>query len=260
MKHSNRFILGVFVTLSALSLRGDTVELKTGEHVEGTLRQASAAGLVIEIAGQAVTIPLAKVQAIYFGAQKPASASATPPPFAEALDALRALRSVTESGITFRDYAPRVLDAKIKVDKYLSTSANDAAGLRSSIGLATREYELASRVWSATFQEDGVSTMTAIVDNLEPDILKNCPVVKRAVERVSISTALRNLNVPDTAPVGPAPWAVLWSCASANVAEADRLLTTPLAAPVTEASKVAAPKAATTDPVPGPPRARIANQ
>lgn len=178
-----RFAISVLATLYAVALRADTVELKTGERVDGAFRQATAAGVMIEIAGQAMTIPLAKVQAIYFGPAKPAAASAAPSPTAEALDALHALRSVTESGITFRDYAPRVLDAKIRVDRYLSSSADDAAELRGSIWLATREYELASRVWGASFQLDGVSTLTAIIDNLEPDILKNCPVVKKAIDR-----------------------------------------------------------------------------
>jgi len=144
---STRFAIAVLTMLFALTLRGDTVELKTGEHLDGAFRQASAAGVVIEIAGQAMTIPLGKVQAIYFGAQRPASVSTAPAPFAEALDALRALRSVTESGVTFRDYATRVLDARVKVDRCQNSSAAATVAAR----LAMREYELASRAWSAGF-------------------------------------------------------------------------------------------------------------
>jgi hypothetical protein len=36
----------------------DSIELKTGERIEGAFRQATAAGAVIEVAGQSITIPL----------------------------------------------------------------------------------------------------------------------------------------------------------------------------------------------------------
>ena len=96
--------LAILSALFALNLRSDILELKTGERIEGTFKQATAAGAVIEVAGQPITISLEKVKAIYFGVA----------------DALKALRSVTQSGIAYRDYAQRMLDAKVKVDRYLS--------------------------------------------------------------------------------------------------------------------------------------------
>jgi hypothetical protein len=260
-----RFAIAILVTLSALTLRGDTVELKTGERVDGVFRQAGAAGVVIEIAGQAVTIPLAKVQGIYLGAAKPAVASTVPPLSGEVLDALRALRSVTESGVNFHDYAPRVLDAKIKTDKYLSSSANDAEDLRSAIGLATREYELASRAWDGSFPgHEDLSWWKTLEANLDPDLVKKCPVVRKVVDRVEMAAAYQGLGMRDTAIVeGQTAWAALWKCAAGQVAEAERLLAQPAPAPNVAAPKVgtaASPKAASTDPVPGPPRAHIANQ
>ena len=111
--------VAVLPLLFALSLRGDTIELKTGERIEGTFKQATSAGAVIEVGGQPISIPLEKVKAIYFGAVPSASPTA-PPPARDALDALRGLQSVVESGLTYRDYATRVLDAKVKVDRYLS--------------------------------------------------------------------------------------------------------------------------------------------
>ena len=59
--------LAVLPLLLALSLRADTIELKTGERIEGAFKQATSAGAVIEVGGQAITIPLEKVKAIYFG-------------------------------------------------------------------------------------------------------------------------------------------------------------------------------------------------
>jgi hypothetical protein len=96
------FSLAILALLFALSLRGDTIELKTGER--------------IEVAGQPITIPLEKIQAIYFGVV-PSRTVAGPAPSQEALDALKALRSVVQTGLDYRDYSQRVLDAKVKVDR-----------------------------------------------------------------------------------------------------------------------------------------------
>jgi hypothetical protein len=209
-----------------LDLRGDTVELKTGERVEGTFRQAGASGVVIEVAGQAITLPSEKVQAIYFGAAKPLAASpAAPPASQEALDAIKALRSITGSGIAFRDYAPRVLDARIKVDNYLSASASDAGDLRGAIGLAMREYELASRVWGASISGDS-SIPKTIEASLDPDLLNQCPVVKKVLDWAKLATDFRILGFELSSKQmvdGQPGYVALWQCAAGEVAEAQRL-------------------------------------
>ena len=53
-------------TLSPSLLLADVVELKTGERLEGTFKQANAAGVVIEVGGQAINMPLEKVRAMFF--------------------------------------------------------------------------------------------------------------------------------------------------------------------------------------------------
>src|SRR5712692_6783873 len=112
-------VLAVLPSLFALSLRGDTIELKTGEKIDGRFKQATSAGVVMEVGGQSITVPIARVRAIYLGAA-PTTAKADSTA-TDALEALKALQSVTSSGVSYRDYAPRVLDAKVKVDKYLSS-------------------------------------------------------------------------------------------------------------------------------------------
>jgi len=100
-----RICLVAFLGLMVYSLSGDTIELKTGERIEGAFKQATSAGAVIEVAGQAITIPLEKIKAIYFGAAPSATVttSVTTAPSQEALDALTALRSV--GGIKERRHA-----------------------------------------------------------------------------------------------------------------------------------------------------------
>src|SRR5215471_5478686 len=73
-------------------------------------------------------------------------------PATDALDALRALKSVTEMGVSYRDFLPRVADAKIKVDRYLESPANDEAALRGKIKVAMRLYVLSTVAWSNKIQ------------------------------------------------------------------------------------------------------------
>jgi hypothetical protein len=226
-------VLAVLSSLFALSLRGDTIELKTGERVEGTFKQATAAGAVIEVGGQPITIPLEKVKAIYFGAA-PTRTVTAPAPSEEAMDALRALRSVTGGGIAYRDYAQRVLDTRVKVDRYLSSSsATDGAEARRAIRVAMLEYELASLGWlagtSPLMNANLWVPMSKILE--DPDVQK-CPAARAIIY-------LRDNSKPPPPPGpkldpteelgwlfamrGNAPGTV-WPCASQQVAEAERLL------------------------------------
>lgn len=77
-------------------------------------------------------------------------ASAGPVTSQDALDALLALQSVTTSGITFRDYTPRVLDARIKIDQYLRTPENNDVDIRALMKSAMRYYEMAAEYWPLT--------------------------------------------------------------------------------------------------------------
>jgi len=212
--------LAVLPALFTLNLLGDTIELKTGERIEGTFKQATSAGAVIEVGGQTITIPLEKVQAIYFGVV-PARTVAGPSPSQEALDTLKALRSVTTSGISYSEYAPRVLDARIKVDRYLSSPAKDPA--RSAIELAMRYYELASEAWRM-----GVLAVDVGKTIVEDPSLAACTALKAAapsmVTRNPIPSEDKLKNpVVIGIYVGEHP-AVLWACASEQVAQAERFL------------------------------------
>jgi hypothetical protein len=217
--------IGVFGTLVIVTLRGDTIELKTGERLDGSFRQASAIGVVFEVADQAMTIPLAKVQAIYFGTEKPAAISTGPKPYAEALEALRALRSVTESGVTFRDYAPRVLDAKVKVDRYLASSA-DTTPARGAIDAAMRAHQVAAKAWSANISNNALAELTVGENILSDSEISNCPTVKKIINQASSMGRQRGAASPAIAVgvlVAMSPSA-LWACADLNLSEAEKML------------------------------------
>ena len=124
----------------------DVIELKTGQRVEGTLKQATPAGVSIEVGGQTITFEGERVRAIYFGTA-PAPIVAQPTPRDEAMKALRGLRSVTEGGINQRDYAPRASDAKIVVDRYRADVPADVA--RDAISESPGFYVFAATAWNA---------------------------------------------------------------------------------------------------------------
>ena len=213
--------LAILSALFALNLRSDILELKTGERIEGTFKQATAAGAVIEVAGQPITIPLEKVKAIYFGVAS-SSTAAGPPPSQEAMDALKALRSVTQSGIAYRDYAQRMLDAKVKVDRYLSSPGNDPAEFRKPIQTAMHEYELASQAWSNTIN---VTLAIASIGKtiMEDPETASCPTIKPLIDRLNPKKKIQDQYLEIAFRVGERP-ALLWTCASAQVAEAERLI------------------------------------
>jgi len=214
-------VLVALSALFALGLWGDSVELKTGERIEGTFKQATVdRGIVIEVAGQPITIPLEKVKAIYFGTAPSASPTASTPT-QEALDALRALRSVTENGISRRDYTPRLLDTKVKVDRYLASAAKDPA--RNAMALTMRFYQLASEAW-----EESVSAVHAGEVIVGDPVLSACAALNKAGPLIQSRTPLpaeEKLKNPVLVGifVGTHPQ-VLWACASEQLAEAERLL------------------------------------
>lgn len=248
--------LAVLLALFTLSLLGDTIELKTGERIEGTFKQATSAGAVIEIAGQSITIPLEKVQAIYFGAVPARQPVVGSGPADDAMDALKALQSVIDSGITYgdysqyRDYSQRVLDARVRVDRYLSSQGSGGTELRRAIRAAMLEYELASQSWITKADPPAHGGFWKPMGDAmqDPDVAK-CPTVKAAIEMndnppapsssgkrstpvrsapVDRSTALGlTLAIVEQSPhwsLGNTTLGIL-ACASEQLAEAERLLT-----------------------------------
>jgi len=211
-----------------------TVELKSGERIDGAFRRAASEGVAIEVAGQPVTIGLDKVRAIYFSQapQKstPAGSSATSL-LQDAMSALTALRSVTKSGISYRDYSSRVLDARVAVDRYLNSPAkNEPAGLRAEIKIAFGQFELAAQAWSAQVSTSagGLEIMKNVGTILTGDTeLGRCQATKKFIADTRAQWgATMNLNDPAMigSLVGGEP-GLVWNCAVDHVNQAERLLT-----------------------------------
>jgi hypothetical protein len=196
-------MLRPFLTMALICLPAvaDTIELTTGEKVNGKFKQATDSGAVIELGGQALTFPLSKVRAIYLG-EAPVTTQVGRSQYEEALDALQSLRSVTNSGISYRDYAPRVLDARVKVDKYLALP-NQPEKKQSSIKTAMQYYELAGAAWGGEITKN-YSRATEVGLTLRGSAeLGECPNVQQVIAESNASS--RRIHTQAIGPVKPIP-------------------------------------------------------
>lgn len=220
-----RIISGAIILLWALAVApswADVVELKTGQRVEGNFKQATPAGVVIEVGGQTITFEQEKVRAIYFGPTP--TPQVLPSALDEAIKALKALESATKGGVSYREYAPRVIDAKVIVDRYLGMPISGDQSIRQAVADAMSFYVLASTAWNGRVVRGGTESFVAA--GRDPAVQK-CPAAKQAAEEprraspsprilgedYAIGSALAYFGLPS-----------LWSCASDKIAEAERAL------------------------------------
>ncbi len=164
----NRILYSVAILVTGWTIMlADTVELKNGQKVIGSFKQAGLQKVSIIVGGQIVSFDTKQVRAIYFGSDSGTSASPLvappapvqppipvplPPPvenklLTEAITALQALRSVSNSNPTYGAYSPRVIDAKIIVDRYLEQQQPDEASVRAHLNDAMELYSLVSLAW-----------------------------------------------------------------------------------------------------------------
>lgn len=218
--------------LTGLSAIADVVELKTGQRVEGRFKQATPASVSIEVGGQTITFTHDKVRAIYFGSAPSAAVQSSLR--AEALRAVKGVQSAVAGSISYRDYTPRVTDAKIVVDRYLDEEKSDPDAIKAQITAAMEYYTLASKAWSEKISVD------ADVKNLALDPLtKDCPSAQAAIQEgrkspfyagvnaevigmevgygISKASAIDNLILVNS-------FSSFWSCASNKIAEADKVI------------------------------------
>jgi hypothetical protein len=144
--------------VSVSPVSADVIELRTGERVEGTFKGADDSAVRIEVDGRLVTFAPAQVRAIYYGAVPASTAAASLLERDEAIGALEGLRSVARTGVTYQEYAPRVSEARLAVDKYLQTEAGGPA-IRRAIADSFHFYALAGAAWNAGLSRGNYATV-----------------------------------------------------------------------------------------------------
>jgi hypothetical protein len=150
----------------------------------------------------------------------------------EALDALRGLKSVTEAGLNFPEYSSRVLDAKVKVDRYMDIAKADDP-LRAKIATTMRIHTIAVSVWEFKIrnERDRKDAELVLGDSAISGIPPMASRIKHAMEAVenlprddrgkvfSDLSAVDFLGI-DLTQYGPQ---LLWQCADVTLAEAIQL-------------------------------------
>ncbi len=210
----------VVVAFMMVSLTGaEIVELQTGQRLEGVVKSVTATDVLLDVAGQSLTFPRGKVSAIYFGASPKGGSEGQ---LDNALRVLKGLRSATTAAISYRDYAPRVIDAKIQVDQMLN-DAPDGLG-KTALAEALALYVYASKVWNAevTRSYSKVFTWNPLL-NRNP-LVDKCEPLRRLIER-SDSSELEPAEVSlRKSEMSAKGVSLLVHCANERVVEAERLL------------------------------------
>jgi hypothetical protein len=214
MKSRVGFIaISAVVSLSS-SVLADVIELKTGQRVEGTFKEATASNVTIEVGGQTITFERGRVRAIHFGAA-PIAAQASE--LQEAIKALASMRSVVTSGVGYREYAPRVLDAKVIVDRYLQTSSIGDSEIKGAVRQAIQFYIFVSAAWNVYITKGDYAAIGA------HPTLSDCPTALRAV--TEYAQRLNQRIDPLTLGVFiQAGFPALWACAADKATAAERLI------------------------------------
>jgi hypothetical protein len=213
----------LFVSLMSVApVSADVIELRTGERVEGTFKGADDSAVRIEVDGRIVTFAPAHVRAIYYGS---VPASTTPASLAEreeAIGALEGLRSVARTGVTYREYAPRVGDAQIVIDRYLKKE-DGAPSIKGVIADSFHFYALAGTAWNA-----GLSRGNYAAVGTDSALARCAPAQRVIAESKRKSPFLwRAKGAGEGATTGMViasdGIAALWSCAADKLAEAEKL-------------------------------------
>jgi len=219
-------LLVLVLLAPAASAAAVVVELTNGQRIEGVLRQASSARVLVEAGGELLIFETADVRAIYFTA--PDAAPAPPPaaaapdarpaePVLDPLEAVKALRAAVAAGTTAREYSPRVGEARAAVDRYLASAPGDSPPGADALTDAMRYYEMADFAWrnhSVTF-----STVWLQKD----DALARCEAYREFAEQMQAQgDSFYSERTRTFVLISDGVLDVIWSCAAERVDAAEQ--------------------------------------
>ena len=139
---------------------------------------------------------------------------------------MKALQSVTSGSVTYSEYASRVNDAKIVVDRYLEEAERDDGILRDAVKAAIGYYVLVSSLWNAKIASRGGYETAS-----ENPLVKQCAPTQKVITTVRHFRPLGGDYTPYSE-LGPGDRGYLvmaygmpglLSCASEKVTEAEQL-------------------------------------
>lgn len=166
MRRAPRGIAGLVAAWLGLAVPdagADLIELTTGQRIDGTVKEATATVVVVEVGGRQIRIRPERVRSITFEAVRrepvaKSSAPAVPPPpapappalpalpaaIASALTALGRLQAATTGPMGGSDYAALVDEVRREVERSLGDTASDYAAVRQAVGSAIHYHAFAA--------------------------------------------------------------------------------------------------------------------
>ena len=231
-------VMGILAALLAASCPvlawADVLELKSGQKLEGQFAGGSKDEVRFVVGSQTLKFPIAEVSRITIGsgAQDDFHKAAK-----EALRQLKALASVTEGGITYRDYAPRVSDAKIKIDQFLDEyKPSPVPKFNERVADSLGFYVAASSAWNLKLLRPE-EARNASLRLLENEYIRQCAPLQKAMPPSD------EMEIPDLSRLTPQKrtvkmpgfrliWAIeagyglplLWECARNSMIDAEKAL------------------------------------
>ncbi len=143
----------------------------------------------------------------------------------EALQALKALRSVTTAGVNYNEYSRRVLDAKIQVDRYTQGDGGNEE-VKAKMRNAMTLYVFASEAWSLRIRRVEGSYLVfrpelelcpQLNDDMEAAVRRDREFSEEFHAGRDPEGDVRGRAIADSQPR-------LWQCASEGIAEIDQML------------------------------------
>jgi hypothetical protein len=137
-----------------------------------------------------------------------------------AIEALRGLKSVTESGVSYAQYAPRVLDAKVVVDRITKDGSPAAVAAVASM----LYYQLASSVWNMAVAPTTATSLAQSQTVGNALLTTDCPGLAALVGNIMKGLPAKtpaNMKVPLLAEMMKNREPVIWACASSKLADAE---------------------------------------
>lgn len=150
-------------------------------------------------------------------------ATAQPAPSGrDVLIAFKALHSALDIGVNYDDYSRRLIDTKIRFDRYYeqkNATVNDTK-TKAAISAAMNYHRLAQSAWSTKIKTGEVRLFN--FDSHKDD---TCRHLKTLMDDITRNYA----HVDDRSTMVVDPWnerliPALWSCASDKITEAEKLL------------------------------------
>jgi hypothetical protein len=233
-----RYVMGILTILLAFScptpVRADVLELKNGQKLEGRYAGGSKEEIRFQVGSQTLRFPTGEVSKITIGTSGKEDFRKTA---REALRQLKALASVAEGETTYRDYAPRVSDAKIKIDQFLDEhKPSPVPKFNEYIADSLGFYVAASAAWNTRLLGPE-EKRNASLRLLENDYIRKCTPLQKAMppsdemvipDPLSSAAQKRTVKVPGLR----LAWAIeagygiplLWECARNSLIDAEKAL------------------------------------